>query len=167
MSQAQTTSARQRGREIAVLTLCHLEGRPADERGEAVGLLWDNPPEHELELDAYGNPIPGSAGTLATLLVDGAARGRAQALMDAAIERWADIDQAIESASKRWRLARMDRVDRNVLRVCALELQLAEEQTPPAVAVAEAVRLATRYGSDRSGPFVNGVAQSLLEAITA
>lgn len=160
-----TSSDRQRGRELALLTLCHLEARPSQERGHAAELLWDNPPEHELELDAYGEPIPDSAATLAALLAEPATRDRAHKLIVAVLPRWDELDGLIESVSKRWRLARMDQVDRNVLRVCALELSLGEPQTPPAVAVAEAVRLATRYGSERSGPFVNGVAQSLLEAI--
>jgi N utilization substance protein B len=80
--------------------------------------------------------------------------------LTASSERAAEIDAAIEATSRSWRLARMDRVDRNVLRLVGAE-SLGLSETPRAVIVSEAVRLAARYGSERSAPFVNGVAQAL------
>ena len=85
-------------------------------------------------------------------------------LLAAALERGPEIDAAIEATSRSWRLARMDRVDRNLLRLVGVEM-LAIEDTPRAVIVAEAVRLAARYGSDRSAPFVNGVAEALAKRL--
>ena len=35
---------RAQGRELAFLVLCHLESYAPDEREDAVGLFWDNPP---------------------------------------------------------------------------------------------------------------------------
>ena len=55
----------------------------------------------------------------------------------------------------------MDRVDRNVIRLAAGELKCSETSTPRGVVIAEAVRLASRYGSDHSAPFVNGLVESL------
>jgi N utilization substance protein B len=68
----------------------------------------------------------------------------------------AAIDERIERASQHWRLARMTRVDRNVLRLATWEL-LYEPETPRAVILDEAVELAKRYGTEDSGAFVNGV----------
>ena len=66
------------------------------------------------------------------------------------------IDQAIQGASKNWRLERMARVDRNLLRLAAFEL-LFLPKIPPKVVINEAVEMAKRYGSEDSGPFINGI----------
>ncbi|MFO0758559.1 MAG: transcription antitermination factor NusB [Byssovorax sp.] len=68
----------------------------------------------------------------------------------------AKIDEAIKKASTNWRIERMARVDRNVLRLGAWELQQIVS-VPRAVILDEAVELAKRFGSEESGAFVNGV----------
>jgi N utilization substance protein B len=70
------------------------------------------------------------------------------------------VDEAIRKASTNWRLERMARVDRNVLRLGAWEL-LQKSAVPRAVILDEAVELAKRYGSEDSGAFVNGVLDRL------
>ncbi len=70
-----------------------------------------------------------------------------------AIER---VDEWIRAASKNWRLERMTRVDRNLLRLGTWEL-LHKPDVPRAVVIDEAVELAKRYGTEESGAFVNGV----------
>ena len=54
-----------------------------------------------------------------------------------------------------WRLERLGAIERSVLRLAAAEL--AREETPVKVVLQEAVRLAERYGTERSARFVNGV----------
>jgi len=68
----------------------------------------------------------------------------------------AGVDEAIKKASTNWRIERMARVDRNVLRLGAWEL-LQKGDVPRAVILDEAVELAKRFGSEDSGAFVNGV----------
>jgi N utilization substance protein B len=75
----------------------------------------------------------------------------------------AEIDQRLAAAAENWRLPRMATVDRNVLRLGAYELLLSPE-TPPAVALNEAIELARRYGSADSPSFVNGVLDKLRQA---
>jgi N utilization substance protein B len=66
------------------------------------------------------------------------------------------IDGLIRKVSEHWRLERMPRVDRNILRLSAYELvHLAD--VPRRVTLNEAVELAKRYGSEGSAGFVNGV----------
>jgi len=65
-------------------------------------------------------------------------------------------DARLEAASTNWRLERMTRVDRNVLRLGAWELAHRRD-VPRAVILDEAVEIAKRYGSEDSGAFVNGV----------
>lgn len=66
------------------------------------------------------------------------------------------IDAIIVRASQNWRLERMTRVDRNVLRLAAWEL-LHQPNVPRAVILDEAVELAKRFGTEESSSFVNGV----------
>jgi N utilization substance protein B len=74
----------------------------------------------------------------------------------------AAVDEAIRKASTNWRIERMARVDRNVLRLGAWEL-IHHTEVPRAVILDEAVELAKRYGSEESGAFVNGVLDRVAE----
>lgn len=72
------------------------------------------------------------------------------------------VDDAIRKASTNWRVERMARVDRNVLRIGTWEL-LRANRAPRAVILDEAVELAKRFGSEDSGSFVNGVLDRVAE----
>jgi transcription antitermination protein NusB len=65
-------------------------------------------------------------------------------------------DARIRAASTNWRLERMTRVDRNLLRIGTWELA-SRPNVPRPVIIDEAVELAKRYGAEDSGAFVNGV----------
>ena len=71
-------------------------------------------------------------------------------------ERLAEIDDVIQSASRNWRLERMSRVDRNILRLAAGELRHFPEVLVK-VAINEAVELAKRFGTAEGAAFVNGL----------
>ncbi len=70
------------------------------------------------------------------------------------------IDERIAGASTRWKLERLARVDRNVLRIATYEL-LFEPQTPVAVVIDEAVEIARRFAGGDSPAFVNGVLDAI------
>jgi transcription antitermination protein NusB len=141
---------RARGRELALLALCHLESYPHAEHDEALALLWRTPPRGEDERGSL----------LHDLVRDAAARRGAEALVRGLEARFEAIDAVIAETSVRWRIDRMAQVDRNVLRLAAYELS-DRADTPRGVILAEAVRLARRYGSEHSARFVNGVAEAL------
>ncbi|MCL2777277.1 MAG: transcription antitermination factor NusB [Polyangiaceae bacterium] len=67
-----------------------------------------------------------------------------------------EIDKKIEEASQNWRLMRMSRVDRNLLRLGTWELMF-KPDVPRAVILDESVELAKSFGSEESSGFVNGV----------
>ena len=67
------------------------------------------------------------------------------------------IDGEIQRVSSHWRIDRMARVDRNVLRIGAFEILHLSAQVPRKVAINEAVELAKSFGSAESSAFVNGV----------
>lgn len=141
---------RARGRELALLALCHLESYPPAEHVEALELLWGSPPRGE---DERGD-------SFIALVGDPSVRRRAVGILQELVPRLTAIDATLTQTSVRWRIERMAQVDRNILRLVVFELEQ-RPRTPRPVVLAEAVRLARRYGSERSAGFVNGVADAL------
>jgi N utilization substance protein B len=94
----------------------------------------------------------------------GDAEGRAFAdgIVRNVMECLTDLDQLITTACANWRVERMTRVDRNVLRVGAYELSRCPD-VPRPVAIDEAVELAKRFGTEESSSFVNGVLDRIAE----
>jgi transcription antitermination protein NusB len=72
------------------------------------------------------------------------------------------IDELLATHARGWTLDRMPAVDRNILRIGAYELLWAPN-VPSAVAISEAVVLATDLSTDGSPAFVNGLLARLLE----
>lgn len=93
---------------------------------------------------------------------DAEGRSFADALVRGVVRFRAELDQLITTASANWRVERMTRVDRNVLRVGAYELARCPE-VPRPVAIDEAVELAKRFGTEESSSFVNGVLDRIAE----
>jgi N utilization substance protein B len=79
-------------------------------------------------------------------------------------ERLVDLDAKISAASSNWRIERMTRVDRNLLRLGAWEL-VYRPDVPRAVVLDEAVELAKAYGTDESSAFVNGVLNEVSQKV--
>ena len=75
-----------------------------------------------------------------------------------------EIDKIITTFAPSWPVDQMAIIDRNILRVAIYEMILSE-QTPPKVAINEAVELAKAFGSDSSPKFVNGVLGSVMETV--
>ena len=129
-----TAGTRRSGRGYALQLLYARDGDPSlDVAGAAVS--WAG--EFELELDASAREFAGK-------------------LVAAAVEHASRIDALITAASKNWRIDRMSRVDRNILRLGAAEL-VASPDVPVKVVINEAVELAKRFGTAESSAFVNGV----------
>ncbi|MEW5739257.1 MAG: transcription antitermination factor NusB [Myxococcota bacterium] len=68
----------------------------------------------------------------------------------------AEIDQLIEAHSLNWRLDRMHRIDRNVLRIGIFELKYRQD-IPRKVTINEAVELGKTFGNEASSAFINGL----------
>lgn len=77
-------------------------------------------------------------------------------LVQTTLEKLGEIDALIAAQSEHWKLERMTRVDRSILRMGVAEL-FAFTDIPPSVTINEAVEIAKRFGSEESAPFVNGV----------
>ncbi len=85
---------------------------------------------------------------------------RVQRLAGGVWDHRAELDEALERVSDRWRVERMPAVDRNVLRLGLYELRY-ESDVPVGVIISQAVELAKAYSTEQSGRFVNGVLSRL------
>jgi N utilization substance protein B len=91
--------------------------------------------------------------------------GVAETLVRGVAEHRRDIDEAIERVSTNWRLDRMAKVDRNVLRLATYELL--RTNVPVKVVINEAIELGKKFGSESSGAFVNGVLDKIASGLPA
>lgn len=73
------------------------------------------------------------------------------------------VDDLIEGVSTNWRLDRMAKVDRNVLRLAVWEL--VKGDAPVKVIINEAIELGKKYGSEGTGAFVNGVLDRVAQGL--
>jgi N utilization substance protein B len=74
------------------------------------------------------------------------------------------LDQELEKYSEHWKLYRMTKIDRNILRIGAEELKSFKD-IPSRVTIDECVELAKRFGTDDSSAFVNGILDKLRTAL--
>ncbi|HXY19857.1 MAG TPA: transcription antitermination factor NusB [Gemmatimonadales bacterium] len=109
--------------------------------------------------DQAADPRTAWARVLPLVKTSPAVRDRAVGLAEAVVGARARLDPALERAADRWRLERVAVVDRNLLRLAALELE--GGVTPPKVVIDEAVRLARWFGGPKSPGFVNGILDRL------
>lgn len=110
---------------------------------DAIRAFWAHLGENEDDETEGDEPVAAVA-EFANLLVRGFETHRAR------------IDETIRNVSHHWRLERMTRVDRNILRLATYEL-LELPDVPRRVTLNEAIELAKRFGSEGSAGFVNGV----------
>lgn len=132
---------RRKARECALQILFQIEFNPADPK-DLLKVYWQHQ-KATREVREYGTWI------VETML----AHGRA-------------VDEAIQAASKNWRLARMAVVDRNILRIAVCEL-LYERTLVPAIVMDEAIEIAKRYSGEESAVFVNGVLDAVVRSLGA
>ena len=90
--------------------------------------------------------------------------GFAHELVPGVLSHLAELDDVIQSASRNWRVERMARVDRNILRMSAYELCHCPS-VPVKVAINEAVEAAKRFGAENAPAFVNGILDRIASGV--
>lgn len=73
------------------------------------------------------------------------------------------LDEKISGHAENWRLERMPRVDRCILRMAVYEMR--DVGTPPPVVIDEALELARRYTAPEAIPFLNGVLDAVRKSL--
>jgi transcription antitermination factor NusB len=130
---------RRRSRELAIKVLFHLE-YSRDDPVEAFDLICKN-----FNFSEDVKPF-------------------AQGLVLGVYDRLNDLDAIISETSRNWRLERIAKVDRCILRLAAFEL-LHRNDIPPKVSINEAVDLAKKFGSEESGAFINGILDKIYNTL--
>jgi len=130
---------RRRARELAMQALFYIDSRQC-ELAEGLDLFCQSclPPK--------------KARPFFLKLVSGVGAGRP------------DIDALIERFSSNWKVSRMSGVDRNILRIAVFEL-LCCPDIPTRVTLNEAIDIGKRFGSEESGAFINGILDSIHQAL--
>jgi N utilization substance protein B len=90
--------------------------------------------------------------------------GYVQELVEGTRANLAAIDEMLSDYLKGWRMDRLSRVDREVLRLAAYEM-VYRDDVPPKVALNEAIELAKHFGTEESGKFVNGVLGKMIKEL--
>ncbi len=130
---------RRRSRELAIKVLYHLE------------FSRDDPPAaFDLICNDFG--VPEDVKPFSRELVVGVC-GHLE-----------ELDRLIAEASKNWRLERIAKVDRSILRLGAYEL-LYRDDIPPKVSINEAVDLGKKFGTEESGAFINGILDKIYSTL--
>ena len=145
---------RRRARETALQVLYQLDLQPELPVDEALARFYavfegDEPAPSEAARDP-----------------EAAAEGRefAERLVRGVHRELQAVDARIARASRNWRLERMGRVDRNLLRIATYELAFCDD-IPAKVAINEAIEVAKRFGAHETPAFVNGILDRVLEEI--
>jgi transcription antitermination factor NusB len=130
---------RRKARELAIQVLFHMEFNPGD------------PDEIFNFMSEHFNPSE-TIRAFSRTLVLGVCQNKAY------------LDELIRQASMNWRLERMARVDRCILRLGAFEMVFIKE-IPPKVSIDESVELGKLYGTEDSGAFINGVLDNIFNQL--
>ncbi len=88
--------------------------------------------------------------------------GFAYTLVNEVINHLPQVDEYLKKYAAQWPLEQITLIDRNVLRLGIYEMIFLKE-TPPKVAINEAIEVAKVFGGSSSGKFVNGVLGTLYE----
>jgi len=131
---------RRRARELAVQVLFHLEYNEGN-------------PEEAFEMVCANFEASESIQPFSKDLVKGV------------WEHKEEIDNRIRKASKNWRLERMSRVDRSVLRLATYEIVFRDD-IPSKVSIDEAVELGKKFGTYDSAAFINGILDNIYREST-
>ena len=111
-----------------------------------------NSPEEAFEL-VYRNFDP-----------DEQIKGFSKELVLGVWEKRKQIDEMINRASKNWRIDRMSRVDKSILRLATYEI-LYRDDIPPKVSINEAIEIAKKFGNNNSYGFINGVLDNIYNSL--
>ncbi len=109
-------------------------------------------PDEGIDLFCRSRVLPKKARPFFLKLVGGVNAGKVE------------IDVLIERFSSNWKISRMSGVDRNILRIAVFEM-LCCPDIPTKVTLNEAIDIGKRFGTEDSGAFINGILDSINQAV--
>ena len=81
------------------------------------------------------------------------------------LEHLEQIDGLINKHANGWKVNRISRVTRSILRLSVYEMLYCREEIPESVSINEAVELCKTYDEDKARAFLNGVLNSVKNEI--
>ncbi|MBE1446106.1 transcription antitermination factor NusB [Paenibacillus sp. OAS669] len=140
---------RRLARELALQSLYQMEMNEVSAREAIAHVVEEAQTEDEAQLTKEQDKI---AAHDVTELVEGT------------ISRKERIDELLMDYLKGYKMDRLSKVDREILRLATYEM-VYREDVPPKVVVNEAIELAKHFGSEESGKFVNGVLGKMIKEL--
>jgi N utilization substance protein B len=144
--------SRRRAREIALQVLYSIDANSDVDPAAALAFYFDRFAAEESE----DEPVESEAGPVDNSYVE--------TLVREVSERRAEIDDLLGQLSRNWRIERIARVERTILRMALYELKFRDD-IPSRVILNEAIELAKRFGSADASAFVNGLLDSALTTL--
>jgi N utilization substance protein B len=144
--------SRRRAREIALQVLYSIDANSDVDPKSALAFYFDRFAAEEREEDAP----EADAGPVDQSFVE--------TLVREVSERRGEIDDLLGQLSRNWRIERIARVERTILRMALYELKFRDD-IPARVTLNEAIELAKRFGSADASAFVNGLLDSALTTL--
>ena len=141
---------RRQGREVALQVLCGMDANPDLDAKAAVAF--------------YVSDVAGTEDESELPAREDFDQQFARTLVEAATTNREKIDETLTGVSRSWRLDRMARVDRNILRLAVAEM-LYLPDIPARVSINEAIELGKRFGAAETPAFVNGLLDSVIKAL--
>jgi len=128
---------RRKSRELAIQLLYQVEMNKSDA-------------DHSLEMFWEHSNHPDSVKKFSTHLIKGV------------LKHIEEIDDRIVKTSKNWSLSRITPVDRSFLREAIFEMFYCPD-IPYKVTLNEAIELGKKFGTEKSGSFINGVLDNVVD----
>ncbi|MFH1248047.1 MAG: transcription antitermination factor NusB [Candidatus Omnitrophota bacterium] len=126
---------RTKSREFALQILYQLDITRDSDIDAVIMFFWQRLPDEDIALEV---------------------KDFTQGLVKGVIGHLAEIDKKISGLATNWRLDRMAKVDRNIMRLAAYEIIYCQD-IPSKVSINEAVELAKKYSDVQAAKFVNGI----------
>ena len=156
---------RRRARCVALQVLYALDGADTLDPSAALASHLHQFGVPEEETDLTPEPVSGHAAENDAAPIAPFDEELALDLISGVCAHRPEIDDALAKLSRKWRVERLARVDRTILRIGLYELAHRKERTPARVALSEAIELAKRFGAEEAPAFVNGLLDSALELL--
>jgi N utilization substance protein B len=147
-----SSASRRRAREVALQVLYALDVNPELGATAAITQYFDRFADQDQD-----------DGEVSRGPVEQVDRAYLEALVHGVSERRAELDERLGQVSRNWRVERIARVERNILRMALFELEHRDD-VPARVTLNEAIELAKTYGAADAPAFVNGLLDSALHA---
>ena len=80
-------------------------------------------------------------------------------------EHLEEIDELINKHAKGWKVSRLSKVTRSILRLSVYEMLYMKEEIPSSVSMDEAVELSKTFDEEKARVFLNGVLNSIKNEI--